>query len=408
MRAGRLTLPGQVEVHDITGDTVTVAGVVDAQNLDHLLALRQAAAGMVDNPDEPVVPVVVPGGWRGFARTAEVSLAPLSGRDGIGRYAFSFERVSNEAAPLVTVGLLGHPQDPGPASPVYAHCVPAGYDLHSWVPGEAGSNQTRATADGFAVGGVRYRRLGGAGVGATTARYAVAPEFWWRGACHVEALAGGEWVQVVGRRSLPEGPWRVSNGLVRASLTATGLIRVEWWRADGGGWTTAREFAVDVFAEQVPRWGSVEVVSLSAREVVIRAQAYRPQGRTTLTMTIKRGLRHIWCSLDTESHGSGIDYGYALRPQPPTSVTYDETNQHVWTTGANGLGWMMASSMARSSGGDLTTGRFAPFSLAIAFRRWSFGIAGWFTGTGASGDTASRDATFRLYYGSQSQSEVIR
>lgn len=101
---------GDLEVQSVAseswdGGRVTVALVLRAATLADLLALREQVLGLADNPDEPVVPVIVDGDDRltGFYTVGSVSV-----EDPAGAHAFlqlsgsvQLERVSGASAPLI-------------------------------------------------------------------------------------------------------------------------------------------------------------------------------------------------------------------------------------------------------------------------------------------------------------------
>lgn len=399
MRVGRLVLP-EPDLWEPRGrDEVVFSGLV-AEPGDHgedgLLALERALGGLVDNVDEPVVPVVSEVG-SGYFEVLDVVVDP--GEVGLAagwlEHQVTLARVDNAGAPVVTSALLGHVRSNvnGVTDAAFHHSVAAGYDVHSWLPTGTAQAEERPTAPGPAAGGVAYRRVTD-GSGPTAAKYAVAPDRWYRGGCHVETLAGGRWVPVVGRRSLAQ-PWRVGNGLVRVTLVEGGVtpgrVRIEWWRSDGQGWVT-QDFGLRTGGFDATAWRSVEVTQLAAHTVTIRAQSARTQGRTTLTMTLRRGDRTVACSLDTDALGD-----HRVSVLPAAAVTDAVYHAHPPSAGTGNLVWVFAA--ADNFAVDTGAGIFTPEN-PIA-QQWSFGLGAYFQG--ASGDSGSRDQTVRNWYATQNE-----
>lgn len=386
------------ESWDVDDDgSVSIAGDLARDTLPELLAARAQLVGMVDNPDEPVVPVT----WSmdpsvdGYYVVSRVQVSAEAVDYAAKVLPFDLElrpvkahRLPEVVSTISTV-LRQNPHSVSTTAPI--HAVPAGSLSWSWMPNGTAQQETRATAPGPSGGDVEYRRVAAADA-SSVARWFCPPAEWYAGSCAVEQKAG-EWVPVVGRQALNH-PWRVTNGLVRFTLADSGRLSVEWWDPAGSGWSETVEFGIGRGGGfDFDGWHGAEVTMLAPHQVTLRAQGDRTHGRTTIWLTIRRGSRTIAVTVNTDSVPD-----HRVQPVPSAAVT-DNGGWHAYSgeIGDADLRWLIAVAVEA----DITTGTGVIEPDSGFVPNWSFGISAWFTG--ATGDSGSRDQTARDYFAAQAE-----
>jgi hypothetical protein len=384
-RLGRLLVDGPVTTHTRATGEVVVSGLGCHTTQVGAVWFREQVTAMAANPDEPVVPIVVPGGWSGFGLVTGATVEPLAMSDGYQRWSVTVAPVRNPGAPVIESGLLMYLRANANAlsQGTWVHAVPAEALSYSWVPA-AGSVTAgaRATDPLSPAGGgdVWYRQVGSGADGATSALWSVAPGHYYDGACYAEAKVGPDWLPVVGRSTLtPEG-WRIGNGLVRFTVEGPSLT-ISWYRPDRagtlGGWTAPTRWHLR--RTDVPSttnwdtWTAFEVTEMSAHKVTCRFTAQARDGRCTVWATLQRGTRTVSFHVDSDVPDP--------RPWMMLTVTTTATDntyygQSATVSADGGLRWLyMASSdftVATSSG------NMGPSASSAA--QWPFGISAILTG----------------------------
>lgn len=407
MRLGRLELPVPEEWKPDRTE-VRIAGLISepgALGYDALLALADAVTATGANVDEPVVPVTIdeaPGFYAVESLTVDPDEVGLSA--GWLSYEARLRPVIPRRRPMILSALTQTVRSNvnGVATAYCQHAVPAEVEAFSWMPVATAVQEVRATAPGPAGGGVLYRRAV-SGTGLTEARWWVDPGDYYQGGCHVVRRVGDLDVPVVGRQSLTQ-PWTMTNGLVEARLGGNGRLQVRWWMPVTGGWTPLVEFGIGIGGGfSFVGWVAVEITSLTAEAVTIRAQGMRPSssggvtGRSTLWLTLRRGSRTVLATIDTDSVP-----GHRLTPAVATPVT-DEVFDAYQTTapaGSDGCHWVFSA--VDNFGVNTGTGVMTPEDARLT---WTYGVGAYFDD--GTGDTASRDATMRDFYAARSEQVQI-
>lgn len=295
------------------GDRLSLSGSVMvgavAQPAARVAHIRDQIRGLVNNPDEPVVPVT----WtedtaiNGFYRveSASCEMTPVSLVGGLGSWRVDLTRVSASSAPLIESWIsFGGPIPHGWAAYTAGDCS-------HWLPSTAygywgssagaawslASTLPRVTSDGQTM----YR----AGPGAITAatvytvrnEWAVPTGDWLDGAAaiEVEPGSGGVWAPVVGRQipaSFHAIGWRLSNGIIRVSPLVGGSWRVSVWDSAGAAWEN-NDFTLsgNSFAGTFTAVEQVAVVRNSPEEVAVKC-VLRPTtsiGVNTVDVVLRRG-----------------------------------------------------------------------------------------------------------------------
>jgi hypothetical protein len=248
---GRASLPVDPSSARWSGDQLTITGWISpttANDTNHAYALRQQLLGLVNNPDEQVLPCTfsVDPNWDGYYYVNSVNVAGDPGLMEIqGRmpYSITLTRLAGYGRPLMEVVALSAVRTNtfGIAAPtgILVSSVTSGaaYYLDTDFPGAlgvTGTNIQQPEGGGFVV---PWLKAAPSAVAAGT--YFVAPGSYYNGACMFEVLYGSTYRPVMGMQT-PQGiagNWRLSNGLVRCFPTGTTNIQVEVWT--GTVWESA-------------------------------------------------------------------------------------------------------------------------------------------------------------------------
>lgn len=401
-RIGRLVLADRPLSYQVGPEEVTLVGTVFAETLQLAEVWRQQVSDL-GSFDEPIVPVLVEDGFSGFGRVSSVKVSAPSGSMAGAWFNYSVEvetlRPSRRPQILSALDQRVRENVNSVSSVAAQHAVPSDVEAWSWMPTATAQQETRQTAPGPAGGDVLYRRAV-SGTGQTEARWLCSPEHWYQGACSVTRRVDHVDVPVVGRQSLADA-WRATNGLVECWLTSTGRLSVRWWMPSGG-WTPTTSFLLGSGGGfSFAGWRGVEVDSMTAQRVKLRAQGVRAQGRTSLYVTLHRGSRTVSVTIDTDSVP-----GHSVKPDPAEAVTEAGTpGWHVYQTtadaGSDDCHWLITA--ADNFDVNTTTGQVDPDNALAP--TWSFGISAYFTG--ASGDTGDREMTARDWYATRSEQVQI-
>jgi hypothetical protein len=235
-----------LEVRSIqrSGDRVNIEGHVFGSE-SKVAAVIQQINGMLDNPDEPVFPVV----WQSdptldgfyFVTAANAELRRPHGSSGAADYAVTLRRLPGgfqtpsfevAASSVVRSNSLGVVNDEPNSismwadadSPTHSAGTTSGYIRPA--EGNASIICDVQTAP-FLVYGTRF----------------ASPAKHYRTACRIEVNLGGTWYPIVGQQVPFDsiGKWRISNGLVRyTGEAAGGRVKMEVWKYGdpAGSWVT--------------------------------------------------------------------------------------------------------------------------------------------------------------------------
>lgn len=241
---GRCSLPGDPFNATVNGDQVTFGFHIlpaVANDVASMKALRQQLYGLINNVDEPIVPITwsLDSSFDGFYAPQSVSLpadvalrATTTGR--LVQCSISFRRVIGYANPrceVTTDSVLitnDHSLTVPPA--VIAATLPSPniseVDLR---PSLTGATAISRTADNGSV--VTAYTLA-TPVSTTRYRFPVTPALFYTGACKIEYSldAGSTWYVAVGRDIPRATMWRIGNGLIRlTSADGTNAGTLEVW-----------------------------------------------------------------------------------------------------------------------------------------------------------------------------------
>lgn len=301
---GRIGGLNDPERWDFTGQSLSLSGTLVESTLADLLAARQQLLGLVDNPDEPVIPLT----WDqdstadGFYRVTGVSVPtiPASYNANWLPYTVSLERVSTYASPLIEEIHVGaeRTNEHGATEDNPFVCAPDSatyFDL-----GVSVGDSTKPwevvidTADGA---GVRYARTDPGNLTVpyeVTTQMRLAPADYYDASCKLKIGSGLP--TIVGRQAAVDvDDWELTNELIRVTGRADGAIGIERWTSS---WQTeiAWMFLADSTSTgtgvEISNWSDITVLRNSPEFVAVRLTGEAPahgDGYTYYTLDI--GLR---------------------------------------------------------------------------------------------------------------------
>lgn len=387
LRVGRLALPGVVEAHGIGTGEVTMAGFVDVADLADARTVAAQVVALAGGVDEPVVPVVLTDGWAGYGRVTGASWDPIVWERGQGRYSVTVEPLRDAGSPLIESVISGgaRPASPAPSERRGWWACPASATSARWRPGEStGRTDDVRDCEG---GQVRYHSMTDAL--SAVAQWRCPPGSFYEGASRAEVMVGGEWLPLVGRQSIDRaGAWRVSNGLVRWTVTPDDLLEVEWWLPGTGAWSAPRTWQMISYQRPRITWDAVEVTQNAAHAVTVRLA-----GATTVD---RGGSLDWWVTVRRGSTGLDMVMRAASPPQmqmlpvPTTAVT--DSGAHVLgPSEGDAVRWVYVSTPTWTA----STANGAVYATSLGARTdWSWGLLG----TQAGVNTLGVDEVVRSWY----------
>lgn len=332
----------------LEGD-IAPSGLTDAAKVGEFLARRQQIVGMIDNPDMDVWPVT----WTedptidGFywVRRAEVTPADVALTAGHATYRVELERPSGLASPLIECTTLS-------AVMTNSHAVAGSSTIASvWaVPNAALSVDPPAIVSGVPAAGSRtaedgalklWRVYNASGTGVWT----VEPGDFFDSSATIEAVLSGTDHYPLPGRSVPLTPdnWRVSNGLVRVSASATSgkLFDLSFWDTT---WCTAQAFGASINYPVTPSYNysgtyntlqSVAIVRNSPEACTVRLTvkpsstsgtstdqvAVLLNSHATIDVTVRRGEPLARCVLTPRNITGYLTVGVGSSGGAQTSIT---------------------------------------------------------------------------------------
>lgn len=226
-----------------SGDTVRLAGYV-RDDLDAVAV--QQFTGLLDNHDEPVMPVVcearpdLTGFYRpgGGTINERRGLTKLFGR---WEWAIDLTRIAGGYGdPLHELWVLAAKTNDVEFSFTFtdrAHSavyLPATFKTQSLTLSASG---VRTAADGVALN-ARHITLNGGESTTIAWTHLATPTVFYDAGVKVEQLVSWPWQVVIGRQVPAQSTLRVSNDLVRVSVATDGEVTVESW--DGAAWRSKK------------------------------------------------------------------------------------------------------------------------------------------------------------------------
>ena len=291
---------------------------------DSLVTIREQILGLANNPDEPVVPVLVDSdpSAAGFYAVKDVRVDQPTDSlrtNGALTASVTLERITSSAAPLVESRLVFGKRDAGSAVSHWLDLPPGSFGAVFTDPGAAAfSNNGREGIE---------TRLGDQPASGF-ASWGAAPEDWYLGAARITADGS----LVVGRQMQPGAAVELSNGWMRLSIDGTSpKFTVQMWE---DGWRTPHTYwLVDV---PTPCTALVTVDRNAPEEVAV--QVVYPYGPGIITSSdgpavrfrLRRGARFAACSART-----------LVRHDPAESCVTDQGAKAAAVDASGDKWWLM-------------------------------------------------------------------
>lgn len=348
---------------------------LSADNLEDLLAWRDQLYGLVNNPDEPVVPVIADPDTSitGFWQVTDVNAAVPSGALGYLDLTctVSLARIASSSSPLIESVMTQalRPNFASVVTPEFWQAIPAGAEAYS-LPLAAVTRMSESGDVSFfsdamlADNNVRWiEEAADHYDGAATIEV---------GACDDPINTGtaapmppvSTYYPVVGRQ-LPNATygWRISNGLIRLrpiySSDTPGVMLEAW---TGSRWSTPWLFEMAVYrplsgvvTTYTQSLRSVSIIRNSPEAVTVKLgitnDAHR---RSELTLTLRRGSYYVECYRTEQMFGFFSDHPAILRL--PSGSASALTSAGVQASSADGDGMKWGIIQADNGTGDTTRG----------------------------------------------------
>lgn len=348
------------------GDARRFAGTIIAASNAELDARIQQLEGLVDNPDEPVVPVTstVDSNLDGFYFVRGVSVSPVGVEGGTrARFIIDVVRVGGYSTPqfewiitqMFRTNVHGVLFNSGTA-PGGVWAVPSSaVELN---PGGFPYVYTRTADDGALTVLATNGSVGTTYFGS----YFLPPASRYQGMCKIEVLYGGTYYPVTGTQIPAGATWRLSNGLLRVTASG-GTITVSPY--DGTQWDPAGSFQMGATAvAQTLTFSTPRIIRNSPERVVIRLSAPGSlglsAGANVLDITLSAGQRHAEFSL--------VSFGqtdWYVEPTPGIASTALTAGLIATSIDANGNRFQIHNPVAQSN--NLATGRVKLNASASVF-----------------------------------------
>lgn len=366
----------------VDGDEVDLEGSLTADSLGRLVMLRAQVSGLVDNRDEPVVAV----SWAGDASVDGYYRVlgggvPMPARGLAARkldYSLRLRKIA--VYPRIESVLVGD------AVRTNAHSIAKGTTVPWWgVPDDATMDYVPAASAATrvaATGTVKiWYRTNGTVLYNRTCGWACAPGDYYDGACRFEVTPDGtSWVALVGRR-LPnthqQYGWRITNGLVRVSVTGgDGLVTVEHYVS--GSWSVSKTYKLTVGStpSTIGSFRTVTVKRNSPEVVTVRLGLDQSNGAVpaavTVDLTLRRGA--LWVEGVMARTAEVVTYlanemgVYRNTAEAATAIT---SGLRATSNDAAGGKYWMATSLAKTNvltqGGFYATAAVNEFDFALGY-----------------------------------------
>lgn len=377
------------------GGQVKLSGWIrGSTSKDMLVAVREQMLGLVDNPDESVVPLV----WTedpsldGFYRVRQVGMGSeprmkLDSRSVV-PWDATLERVSSYASPQFDSRLLHALRSGSAVTSASASAIQGLAPVTTvYRRGSTGLGDldTRASADGDV-----YVNTWATNTSQSSAEWQAPPAGFYDGAATIERrIDGGPWVPFSGKNPVdvdPNTEWRISNGLVQVVPSETiggtnGTVTVASW--GGSAYESATEIKAVWNSAQGDSFSGLTILRNSPEAVTIRlvgANISTNPVFATLDLTLRRGERMLQGVLRTAATTT-------LNVGAPTSFLFMTTaitgGVRLTSNDADGNRWVLCSALATApSSGDVAL-------VAASATVLDFGFGHEIGGSGSSGiDTA--------------------
>ncbi len=421
-----VTLP-EPRMCDLQGNTLRLGGFLEASSLADVLVLRQQLQGLVDSPDEPVVPIswTIDTTINGFYRVLSISVIPghFAAFEVPAQAAFvwegEFERIAGFGSPQIeTIATFPVLTNGSGVTGAEISAVTA-QDL--WYPAAVteishvyGAAVTRDTADGdvYQVVGANQPPS------SDTVRWSIAAADYYDAACSFQV--GTSFRTFIGRQveystlSSALDDWRIQNSLVRVSWdTSDDTMVVQHY--DGTTWETAKKYKLwlgGVGNNRVDALVAVRVLVNTSERVTVRIALTSTDDQGTLIncdLTVLRGERMVritFTSPNVVTWGIARDTSEAGTDTSAVAPFSSAAGLRATSNDAGGNRYVIASSAV---GGIVTENTIGAVDTAASVAAALFMISTEIAGSGAAAwDTAERQIISFLAGTNQQQIVSVR
>ncbi len=370
------------------GDEVSFSSVINASSVDEMKARVQQLRGLMDNDDETVFPFTwsEDSSFDGFYTDVQVEVADMATMLTAGACPFTLtmRRVGGFTAPqfecIATTVALTNPH----GLPTIAFGMVA--VPYTSLLEASGPRTLAGVAGGFFASGATYTTDDGlvrwtvAPTG-TPFRFvwATPPAYYYEGSARFEQSFGGTYYPLHGQQVRPiASAWRVSNGLVRVTLTSSAISVSHY---DGSAWDTAKLWTLGTAVSGLLLQGlsAVRVIRNTPEEVIVRCvlKMETTVSSTTMDISLRRGMRFASFSLTSEYPASD----WYINASPNEAGTALTGGFRATATDASGNRYVVGSPSAQTN--NLANGRL---KLTTSAQSFQFVIGADVGGVGAGED----------------------
>lgn len=333
------------------GDTLELGGTIVAASNAELQARRQQLLGLVENQDETVFPITYQGdaSLDGYYLVRAVAAEPVGAiNTATGRFSLTLERVPGYQSPVIEL-IYSQSEIPGAAIATQPWLI--------WPKTWQFADTSITPTSGRVTETGEVWMIGASSSAPISFRYSAPPMNYYDASVRLEGLYGGTYYSLIGA----QGPssvsvLRISNGLVRLSITSGGELVLEVF--SGGAWrATSTNFRLVYGGNTATVPSPVKIVRNSPEQVTVRVQMGRALtlGNETAIITditLRRGAAHF------DIVGNLGQRLLSLQAVTNTASTQITANTFLRQTSndANGNRWFLGSKQTGAL--DLVNGRW--------------------------------------------------
>ena len=411
MTLGRFSTTEDPEAGSLrqSGDEVSFESLIVGTSTADMQAKVQQLRGLVDNPDESVFPFT----WSedstfdGFYTDIEVEVNDTPAMYAAWNVPFRvrMRRVGGYATPQFEWILQQ-------AIRTNSHGITVS-STTGILPGGAYAVPTSAVEfkTGFSAAGTASRTsdegaltvaFSGAAVGdVALASYFIAPASRYVGTCKIEVSYGGTFYPMIGQQIPTGAAWRISNGLIRMSVSGGALVVQPY---DGTQWETATNFQMGTAAGLSGTLTSIStarVIRNSPDLCVIRCTLIFSGGITwgvqTIDVSVSTGARHIEVSLVSTG-----DSDWYVQPSSSTACTALTGGFRATSNDAGGNRFVLSAVQAQTN--TLASGRLMLSAAGTAF---TYMIGFEVGGSGAASHDAAQQVIYKFFQALGTRQNVV-
>lgn len=369
LQIARLTGLNEPNEWHATGDVVNLRGSYKSSGAQwDGFVRREQLLGLVDNPDEPVVPLIIDNGdprVNGYYRVTRV-LVPedefTRKQTNLFDYEIDLERVAPIKSCYIESYLNGAVRSTGVVLTAQGKpnvCTPQQAIGFTAIPGNGGANWTRQSADPNMPGGAKGLIFNYGIAYKTTAFWAQPLAAYYYGACTITNPDPFAHVVMGQHDAPPPDNWTLSNGLVQVSatpgnsyFTITGADQTNTYRSSTKYYLHLVGYVTDVTPAAALNFGmgGARIIRNSPEEVILRipctvVAAAASLGQVQVDIWLRRGSRIVRFYMTYPyENGDTVLHGFWTPPGVAGATSFN--NSLLSAADANNNQWQLTTAQA--------------------------------------------------------------